>query len=608
LSNHLKKITRGDTRETSSSSKAPLLARAAVLALGVALIILGATAIGQPESYTPLTPLLSDPRAAAYKFGVAAFSLGLWCLLVSLVTPYLTGRRLSFNARLTGFRSWGVVLFLVFVYIVAYSVFTINRHNQFNSHCFDLAIMDQVVWNTAQGRLFASSIEVTHRFADHVQPLLALWAPLYWIYPRVEVLLVVQTVGLALGAFPVYWLARHYLQDDLAGWTFAGLYLAYPALGFVNRFDFHNEFVVVPLLLLCFLAIARRNTWLLSLTLALILFGKEEMGLTVGFVGLYLVFFVKEYRKLGAFWAVAGVVYSFIALFVIIPYFRQGQPSDTLVRYGWLGQTPPQMIGALLTRPLYVIKGVPLLLLLWYLFQMTMPLAFTPFFSPQTLLLGLPALAYNFLSANSAQHDIYLHYTAIQIPVFFISAIVGTRRLVERGLVERIVSFMFPQSKGKIAPLPLILLPMVGLTLVSFITNNPFTEQLIEPFNLVELDNVQAAHRAIALVPPDSSVLAASAYVPHLSHRLVVSMYPSAGISDVQSDYFLFNLHDGRYVHIRPPDWHLEQLTWAANHGYGIVFAEKGVYLLKKGGGTPLDEQTLYEMRQEAKTWGLLWP
>jgi uncharacterized membrane protein len=593
--------------QEQSPGKTPLrawLARIAVLALGVALIILAAAATNHPDLFTSLTPLLSDPHAAAYKFRAAALSLGLWCLFV-LATPYLAGRRLSFSARLGGSRPWLVVLFLVSVYVVAYSFFTINRHDQFNSHCFDLGIMDQVVWNTSQGRPFASSIEVSNFLGDHVQPLLALWAPLYWVYPRVEVLLVVQTVVLALGAFPVYWLARHYLNDVVAGWTFAGLYLAYPPLGFVNRFDFHNEFVVVPLLLLCFVAIANRNTWLLSLTLALALLGKEETGLTVAFVGLYLVLFVKEYRKLGAFWAVAGVAYSFIALFVIIPYLRN-YPSDTLARYGWLGQAPLQMLGTLLTRPLYVIEGVPLLLLLWYLFQMTMPLAFSPIFSPQTLLLALPALAYNFLSANVAQHDIYLHYMTIQIPVFFISAIFGTQRLVERGLIERLVSFMFPQSRGKVAPLPLILLPMVGLTLVSFMTNNPFTEQLIEPFNLVELDNAQSVRRAIALIPPDSSVLAASAYVPHLSQRQKVFMYPSVSISGTQAEYFLFNLHDARYLHTRPPDWHSEELAWAARHGYGVVFTENGVYLLKKGGGTPLDEQALYEMRQEAETWGVL--
>lgn len=591
-------------------------ARLSLLALGLVALAWAASAITHPEWYASLTPLQSSPYAAATKIVAAAVALSLCCLLVSLAAPRLADRpdrpilsgRLYVAYRLAALYPWAVVVLLALVYVVAYSAFTINRHQQFNSHCYDLGIMDQVVWNTAQGRPFASSVEVSHRFADHVQPLMALWAPIYWIYPRAEVLLVVQTVILALGAFPVYWLARHHLNSVAAGWTFAALYLAYPTLGFVNRFDFHQEFVAVPLLLLSFVAIEQGNPWLLSLSLALTLMGKEEMGLTVSLVGLYLLL-VRKQRKAGAFWLVAGAAYSLFAMFVIIPYFRQGHSSDTLARYDWLGQTPLQMLDTLLTRPWYVAQGVPLALLLWYLFQMAAPLAFTPFLSPQTLLIGLPTLIYNFLSSNTAQHDIYLHYAAVQIPIFFISAVYGTRCLLERGLIERFFSSAFPRSGPypRNGSLLLVLLLMSVLGLVSFLTNNPFSEQLIEPFDLAKLDNVQAVRSAVALVPPDVSVLAASAYVPHLSHRQKISLYPARGISDTQADYFLFNLHDGRYIHTRPADWHTEQIRWAATHGYGIAFAADGVYLLKKGGGTPLDEQTLYRMRQEAKTWGVLW-
>jgi uncharacterized membrane protein len=595
-------------RSPARASLSTWLIRVIVGALGIGMMAWGATAVYSPDSYSSLALMLSDPDAAAYKFRATMMVLGLWCLLVALVPPFLVGERLfvggsSLHARLARFRPWSIVVLLTVIYIAAYSYFTINRHYEFNSCAHDLGIMDQVVWNTAQGRPFASSFEVSNRFADHVQPLLALLAPLYWIYPRVEVLLVVQTVILALGALPTFWLARYYLKDVVAGWIFAALYLAYPALGFFNRFDFHGEAIVVPLLLLCFVAIARRKTTLMSLTLFLILLGKEEMGLTVSFVGLYLFFFVKGYRKSGAFWAVAGAAYSFLAMFIVIPYFRNA-PSDTLVRYTWLGNTPLQMIGTLLTRPLYVIQRVPLPSLLWYLLQMTMPLAFAPFLSPQTLLLVLPSLLYNFLSSNEAQHEIYLIYTAIQIPVFFISGILGTRWLIERGIAERVVALLFPGLKARVAPLPLVLFPMIVFTVSSFVIVNPFTEQIREPFWLFRLDNAQSVRRAIALIPPEGSVLAAQAYVPHLSHRQMIQMYPAVGLNG--QDFFLINLHDSRYVHIQPPSWHSQQFLWAAQHNYGILFSENGVYLLKKGGGSPLTDRVLYEMRQEAERWGTI--
>src|SRR5262245_21715581 len=62
---------------------------------------------------------------------------------------------------------------LVFTYMIFWCAASFIRHYYFNSTS-DLAIFDQVIWNTAQGRLFSRSVEVAHHFADHVQPHLAL--------------------------------------------------------------------------------------------------------------------------------------------------------------------------------------------------------------------------------------------------------------------------------------------------------------------------------------------------------------------------------------------------------------------------------------------------
>jgi uncharacterized membrane protein len=53
-----------------------------------------------------------------------------------------------------------------------------NRHYYFHSG-MDLGNQDQVVWNTAQGRPFARSIEVTNDLGDHIRPYLVLLSPIY---------------------------------------------------------------------------------------------------------------------------------------------------------------------------------------------------------------------------------------------------------------------------------------------------------------------------------------------------------------------------------------------------------------------------------------------
>ena len=65
-------------------------------------------------------------------------------------------------------------------------------------------------------------------------------------------LLVVQAVAIALGAVPVYWLARKHLGSAHAGVGFALAYLLYPATGWLTLNEFHPVALATPLLLFAF--------------------------------------------------------------------------------------------------------------------------------------------------------------------------------------------------------------------------------------------------------------------------------------------------------------------------------------------------------------------
>ena len=85
------------------------------------------------------------------------------------------------------------------------------RHNQFLSHRYDLGNMVQAVWSTAHGRPLemtdAATGEQITRLGARVDPILVLLAPLWWIYPDPELLLVVQAAALAAGLYPAVCLA-----------------------------------------------------------------------------------------------------------------------------------------------------------------------------------------------------------------------------------------------------------------------------------------------------------------------------------------------------------------------------------------------------------------
>ena len=93
--------------------------------------------------------------------------------------------------------------------------------------------MTQAVWATAHGHPLAVTNlqgDQVSRLGSHVDPILVAFAPLWWIWPSPSMLLAAQAVAIALGALPVFWLARKHLGSERAGLGFALAYLLYPAV------------------------------------------------------------------------------------------------------------------------------------------------------------------------------------------------------------------------------------------------------------------------------------------------------------------------------------------------------------------------------------------
>ncbi|MBD3336343.1 MAG: DUF2079 domain-containing protein, partial [Candidatus Eisenbacteria bacterium] len=311
-------------------------------------------------------------------------------------------------------RLWSWSLAAAYAAIVA--VYVVVRHLRFNSGGFDLAIQSQVVWNTAHGRLFAASIEVAHYFGDHVSPLLGMFAPLYWIWESPPALLIVQTLALATCGPAAYRLALHRTGRPWIGLVLGAVVLLLPALGFMNRYDFHAVTFVAPLLLWSIVWAEEGRLWPSRTAALLAVAAREEVGLVVALMA--LVFWRRRmWGRESLLWAVGGVVWSLAALFVILPYFRGGAESDTLTRYAYLGSSPGEIVTTLATRPLWVVGQVfSREWRLIYPLQLLLPFAGRPLLRPWLLLPLLPPLAYNLLSANLSQASIYFQYTATLFP------------------------------------------------------------------------------------------------------------------------------------------------------------------------------------------------
>jgi uncharacterized membrane protein len=481
------------------------------------------------------------------------------------------------TARISNFlREHWIPILLALLWGIVLSAYAWLRHMRINSSTFDLGIKSQVIWNTWRGDWFASTIEVSNYLGDHVQLIFLLLAPLLGFWRDVRILLIVQAFLLSLGAIPVYRIALRKLGDQRLAVLFSLVYLLYPLLGFVNRFDFHPVVFTIPFFLVAYDLLESNQPGWATLFILLSLSLREEVGLTVFAFGIYASVFMDR-RRLGLVWAGTGLTWSLFALFWLMPAFR-GEVSDTVGRYVWLGESPGQILTNLISRPRMVLEhllvpyraAVPLKLFL--------PVGFLALIAPAPLLVTLPALAYNLLSETPSQSSIYFQYLAPAVPFIFIAAIQGATRV--QGWIGE-----------KKAPAILAIVLGSGMIL-AWIWDNPFTQTIDAPYFPVyglepQIDS-GPFYRALELLPTDADVATMMAYGPHVALRRQFSLfYDRLQLLErpygfPQAEYLLLNLSDLRWG-VNARFFYNAILTAIGRFGYEAIFAENDVVLLKKG-------------------------
>jgi uncharacterized membrane protein len=316
-------------------------------------------------------------------------------------------------------------------YGAGYAALSVLRHRAFATGRFDLGNMVQAVWWTAHGHPLRMTnlhgVQIS-RLAAHVDPLLAIFGPLWWIWPSPDLLLVAQAIAIAAGAFPVYWLARKHLRSPRAGLGFALVYLLYPATGWLTLNEFHPVALATPLLLYAFWFLDNDRLLPFALCAIAAAAAKEEIGLVIAGFGLWYVF-AHRHTTAGLAIAALGFAWSAIAIGVVIPHFHTAGESDFYGRYSEVGGSAAGIVKTAFTHPDRIARAAFSHRDLHYLLTLVAPLAGLCLLAPLVLIAALPELAINLLSATPTQTSIHFHYTAGLIPPLVIAAVLGAKRL-----------------------------------------------------------------------------------------------------------------------------------------------------------------------------------
>jgi uncharacterized membrane protein len=319
-------------------------------------------------------------------------------------------------------------------YAAGFSALSVLRHRAFQTGRFDLGNMVQAVWSTAHGhplQITGLRGDQISRLAAHFDPILVVFAPLWLVWPSPDVLLVAQAIGVALGALPVFWLARKHLGSERAALGFALAYLIYPPTQWLTLNEFHPVALACPLLLFAFWYLDEDRLVPFAAFALVAAATKEEIAFVVAGLGVWYALAHRR-RTEGASILVAGVAVAAVAIEVVIPHFNRGGGSSFFARYGEVGGTPGGILHTALTDPWKIVTTAVTGRGLGYLARLVLPLGLLAVFAPLVLLAALPELAINLLSATTTQTSIRYHYTAGLIPVLVAAAVLGAARIVRR--------------------------------------------------------------------------------------------------------------------------------------------------------------------------------
>jgi uncharacterized membrane protein len=506
-----------------------------------------------------------------------------------------------------------LLLTAILIYGTVFSYFTTMKHYRFSSYAWDLGTFDQALYTTwFHGRLFYYTPELLVNisgsfFAVHFSPILFLFLPFYAIHPSSVTLLVLKSFILALGALPLYMLAKEALKNEKASFIIALCYLLYPAVQASNWFDFQPQ-ALLPLLIFSSAYFLLKKRWKLYFAATfLALMVEEHISLIILVIALYNLYKsglrrlpqsikqLKMDKQLALTLTIAVSVIWFITARTAMSRFPL--EAEFLEEYRALNNFEVLGIeGDPLSLPLHVLQHPDLAFqaLLYdypvkflYIILLFGPLLFIPLRSRLSIIIF--ALVTPFLLSNfRAYYTIGCHYPLYVLPLVFLA---GVEALSKRAHVTD----WMPALKN-----------MVVVTLIFIVSTSPISP-VAETFasqgffwypSLLPLDErVDSMHAMLHMVPHNASVLTQNHVFPHVSNRLNAYVIPIARwtspMSPLVKDYLkqLVDKSDYVFLDLRHRGsatlFVLSELTNGTRHAV-YAFSGKAVLFKKGSTSTPI--------------------
>ena len=499
----------------------------------------------------------------------------------------LRDRRERFTLQITTMHpaAWLTVVGIS-TFALLFATLGVQNHNNFGTWSYDMGIYDQAMWLVSRGGNTFMSVRGLDVWGHHVNLIAYAFVPFYWLGAGPAFLYVAQSSALALGAAPVYLIARDRFKTPWMGLCFAVVYLMYAPTQWISWAMFHPEaLVITPFLFAWWFATTERWGWFYAMVL-IALSTREDTALAVFMLGVVIIIVMRkapDFRRirrmaLGAM--CLGMVWYLAATKLVIPHFNDGkEPFYITYFYGNYGKSTPQIIANIISHPDQVVHDAVQHDRLVFYKQMSWPVGWTYLANPLGLLMAGPQLLASVIGLSPYARMIRYQYTAVMVAPMFIASIQG--------------AFVFWRFKVAKVLLPLWL---IGCSYVSNVAWSP------SPLNRTDFavwstpnPRHDSLRRALGLIPSDASVSASYQLLPHLSHRRHIYDWPNPFWASVWGNDDCAHLPDPttmQYVvldktQIGDNNMAIYNAMRVVNGPFQPVFEDDNVVLLKRVGTSP---------------------
>lgn len=527
--------------------------------------------------------------------------------------------------------SLNAVMKVAAVFFVLCLLLTLHRYYSFYA-TYDQGIFNQLFWNGTHGHFFESSLssalstnvvhqnqlpEVSYRrLGQHFTPALMLWLPIYSLFPSPVTLTVLQVTLITAAGLVLYPLARHYLEPRLSAAIVVSYYGANAVIG-PTLGNFHDV-CQIPLYVFSLLLAMEKRTWpLFGILATLILAVREDGGVVLFGVGVYLIL-SRRYPQTG--WAVCILSFGYMLVLtnLIMPLFSADISQRFMIeRFGQYADgdeaSTLEILWGMVSNPGRLVEQLftPFFGKMKYLLGQWLPLALVPAVAPASwTIAGFPLLKL-FLAKGESVLAINIRYAMTVVPGLFYGAILWwadrqkEEDKIRRGeqTILRFPSAMFPfPSSAKFRRFWTF---CICLSLFFTFTSNPnrtfsfILPDAIEPWVQVPLirqwEHVLQVRPLLAQIPADASVAATNTIVPILSSRREILRFPMLELRNdaretVKMEYVIADLWQLQQYQVafRAERGQLQaivpQIDRMSSEGeYGIVDFQDGAILMRKG-------------------------